>query len=371
MCDAKVRAVTRILLAEAGPRPSSHRDLGTASGSGPGRACRGRGPRTSAAALPRLRPRLSLRAFAWSRWSGRARLEVLGVVLGPGERCDLEDPGLLRRERHLVAEQAGETLPLPQSGGACAPGAGPGRKGPWCGRGRRAAVGRPLSSAIVPPGGRRARPLGRGLVVRREHHADGRHHDVEGRIVERRCSASASTQSSSGPRRAREVPVQSSGPRSLATTSAPRRAAGPRRRRNRRRRRGRAARSGSRPPRRGGAQRREERLDHRRVVADAHMRRWRAFSSTSAGPRPAWKGGTWGSSCRGRSEATRAPARRHWETLPILGWTDSRITDVDRTPHRNLAPWHPFPGRRLEPNDGGRTRWSSLLTTPSWTSCGP
>ena len=116
-----------------------------------------------------------------------ARLEVLGVVLGPGERRDLEDPGLLGRERHAVAEQAGEMLlAAPERRGLRTGGRGRGERAHGAEEVAEHAVGRPAQQRDRPAGTAGAHELvGRGLVVRGEHHADGGHHDVEGRIVER------------------------------------------------------------------------------------------------------------------------------------------------------------------------------------------
>ena len=115
-------------------------------------------------------------------------LEVLAVVARLLEGRDLEHVALAasatRRGRRRA--RAGGP-PSPTAGRAEAPGGGGGANGPIV---RKSAPSMPsgvqLSRRDRAAGAADADQLvGRGLVVRREHHADRGHHDVEGLVLER------------------------------------------------------------------------------------------------------------------------------------------------------------------------------------------
>ena len=112
---------------------------------------------------------------------------MLAVVARPLERGDLEHVALQRAEHHPVAEQLRQVLLAAPQRRRLGAGRRRGRErlhGPE----QRAehALGRPAQQADRASGPADAHELvGGRLVVRREHHADRRHDDVEGRGLER------------------------------------------------------------------------------------------------------------------------------------------------------------------------------------------
>ena len=115
------------------------------------------------------------------------------------------------------------------------------------------ALGRPVGEPDPAARAHDAQQLGRGaLLVRREHHAEGREHDVERRVGERELLGVGDLEGDRQPVGLGAPPCPARAARARSRSRSRRRSGGPRRARRcrcRRRRRGRGRRRAGRPPR--------------------------------------------------------------------------------------------------------------------------